>query len=729
MSDWDPEELRSLRSFFLEEAQEHLESIERALAALLADPTERESLAEFLRKLHTLKGSAGSVQLDALAGRAHRLEDRVVAMLGNPDPVAADELGELEEAVARLRADLDDLQSALAAPAVGTADARHGDRRAGDRRAAPRADRRSRPDGDPQTLRVDVLRVDELMDAASELVFDRTRTARRVQELEGCVRDLRKVRAQLSNYVGSLEGSTALSASEAAVRAAELASELSDTVAQLSQVTQGALEDSENLTRTSATLQEQIRRIRMMEVGRLFRRFDQPLADLARREGKRVQLRTVGEETEIDKAVVERIAEPLLHLVRNAVAHGVEDSAERVRLGKPPAATVTVSARHQGDAVEIAVEDDGRGVDLEAVRRVWAKARRLSPEVAERLTEHDLLEALFAPQFSTRDVADDVAGRGVGLDAVREAISKLAGAVTIRSRRGEGTRFVVRLPLSTAVQQALLFKVGGQAYAVPAARVEEAVQITPDDLHRHTNGSDLVVLRATDGTTRELPVVRLGALLGAPPPPGVTKRTALVLTASAGGRFAITCDKVIGTREIVVRALGPLLSALPLFAGATISGAGKVQLILDVEHLAIEAARGVRATRPTHTAGPRRVLVVDDSRAVREATSLILLSGGYAVESVSDGWDAWELLQDRPFDLLVTDLEMPRLDGHELISRVRRAPELASMPILVVSSRNAETMRHRILTAGANGFVSKPVRKKALLDGVEALLDEPALPE
>lgn len=726
MSDWDPEDLRNLRSFFLEEARDHLESIERALAALLADPSERESLAELLRKLHTLKGSAGSVQLDALAGRAHRLEDRVVAMLGNPAPVAADELGELEEAVSRLRTDLGELERAVSAPTVPPVDDRRGDRdrRHTDRRGE-RRDGRDRSDNDPQTLRVDVRRVDELMDAASELVFDRTRAARRVQELEGCVRDLRKLRTQLSGFVTTLEN--AATVDEAAVRSAELAAELSDAVAQLSQVTQGAVEDAEALQRTSATLQEQIRRVRMMEVGRLFRRFDQPLADLARREGKRVQLRTVGEDTEIDKAVVERIAEPLLHLVRNAVAHGVEDSGERVRLGKSPTATVTVSARHQGDAVEIAVEDDGGGVDLDAVRRVWAKARKLDHEAAQRLTEEQLLEALFAPQFSTRDVADDVAGRGVGLDAVREAITRLDGVVYIRSRRGEGTRFVVRLPLSTAVQQALLFKVGGQAYAVPAARVEEAVQITPDDLRRQTDGCDLVVLRAADGSSREIPVVRLGALLGAPPPPGVSKRTALVLTASTGGRFAITCDKVVGTREIVVRALGPLLSPLPLFAGATISGAGKVQLILDVEHLAVEAARGVRATRPTHTSGPRRVLVVDDSRAVREATSLILLGAGYAVDIVSDGWDAWELLQDRPFDLLVTDLEMPRLDGHELIARVRRAPELVNLPILVVSSRNADTMRHRILTAGANGFVSKPVRKKSLLEGVAALLDEPVL--
>jgi CheY-like chemotaxis protein len=186
--------------------------------------------------------------------------------------------------------------------------------------------------------------------------------------------------------------------------------------------------------------------------------------------------------------------------------------------------------------------------------------------------------------------------------------------------------------------------------------------------------------------------------------------------------FAVTCDKVIGPREIVVRSLGPLLTGLPFYAGATISGAGKVQLILDVSTLAAEARRGVRTARPGHAPGPRRVLIADDSRSIREAASLILAQGGYAVEAVPDGWDAWEMLQDRPFDLLLTDLEMPRLDGHELIGRVRRSPDLAQLPILVISSRTADAMRARVQQAGANGFVGKPLRKKALLDAIDAAL-------
>jgi chemotaxis protein histidine kinase CheA/ActR/RegA family two-component response regulator len=715
MSDWDPDELEALRSVFYEEATELLRELEVALARLGTDGGDKEALAELLRKLHTLKGSAGSVMLDDVAGRTHALEDRVVALLGRSQSLAADELSEIEEELARIRPHCRPAPLRRTAPMVSQENRR--DRRITDRRAPEEA----------QTVRVEVRRIDELLNTASELVFDRARIARRVQEIEGCVRDLAKTRGALQAFVATLEAAGA--SSSAVHRASELAAEAGDVLSQLSRIAHGATEDAEGVQRTSTTLQDNVRRVRMLAVGRLFARFEQPIRELARREGKEIALKTVGEDVEIDKAVVERIAEPLLHLLRNAVAHGVEAPASRVSSGKASKATVTLAAAHADDAVEISVEDDGRGVDTAAVRKALVEGRHMSAAEAAALDEAALYETLFTPSFSTRGQVDDLAGRGVGLDAVREAIGRLGGTVAVSSTPGRGSRFTVRLPVATAVQQGLLFKVGGQVYVVPSQRVEEALQVTADDVRRadDTHPNDRVVLPGPRDDS-ELPLVRLGALLGAPPPPGAaTKRTALVLTHPQPNgfyRFAITCDKVIGAREIVVRPLGRLLANLPLYAGATISGAGKVQLILDVAHLAEQARHGVRSARPTRAIGPRRILVVDDSRAVREAAQLILTQGGYDVESAADGWDAWELLQDRPYDLLVTDLEMPRLDGHELIARVRGSAELAALPVLVVSSRTADTMRTRIHRAGASAFVGKPLRKKALLDAVAALLEQ-----
>ncbi len=672
MSEWDDDELRSLRAFFLDEADEHLDAARAQLAQLRTRSGEAEMVSALLRTLHTIKGSAGSVELPEVARAAHAFEDRLIALRSAPTTTEAS-LPSLEAALAELRALVDDARDALPRPPpVPTPPPLTQPR---DRRAVERA-----APGPEQTVRVEVERIDELMDAASELVFDRTRLQRRLQDLDA--------RARMIGDAEILRHAAALA------------------------------DDIEGLRRTSATLQDRIRRVRRVEIGRLFARLSQPVRELARKEGKELTLALAGEETEIDKALVERIAEPLLHLLRNAVAHGVEAPEVRAAFGKSRVATVTLTARQAGDAVEIIVADDGQGIDLDGVRRALVAAGRVDAEAAASLDEVSLYAALFEPGISTRVAADDVAGRGVGLDAVREALARLHGTVSVTSTAGRGAAFTVRLPLTTVVQDALLFKVGGQVYAVPAARVDEIVDVTPSDVEL----GDVERLRRGTFT---LPLVRLGALLGVPPPPGASERRAALVINDGDFVFAVTCDKVIGPREIVVRSLGPLFTNLPLYAGATISGAGKVQLILEVPRLAEIARHGVHHDRPARAHGLPRVLVVDDSRAIREAASLILGQGGYATDAVADGWDAWELLQDRPFHALVTDLEMPRLDGWELVARVRRTPELAALPVIVVSSRAAAT-RVRVLAAGADAVVDKPLRRKALLDAVAGAVSERA---
>jgi len=670
MSEWDDDELRALRSVFLDEADEHLDAAREQLAQLHTRSGEAAMVSALLRTLHTIKGSAGSVELPEVARAAHAFEDRLIALRAAPMTTEA-ALPSLEAALAELRALVDDARDALPRPVpMPTTPPLTAPR---DRRAVERA-----APGQDHTVRVEVERIDELMDAASELVFDRTRLQRRLQDLDARAR-----------MIGDAE-------------IARIAAALAD--------------DVEGLRRTSATLQDRIRRVRRVEIGRLFARLSQPVRELARKEGKEVTLALTGEETEIDKALVERIAEPLLHLLRNAVAHGVEPPEVRAALGKPRAGTVTLTARQAGDAVEIVVADDGQGIDLDGVRRALVAAGRVDGEAAASLDEPALYAALFEPGISTRVAADDVAGRGVGLDAVRDALARLHGTVSVTSTAGRGAAFTVRLPLTTVVQEALLFKVGGQVYAIPAARVDEILDVTVDDV-------ELGEVERLRRGTFALPLVRLGALLGVPPPPGASARRSALVINDGDFAFAATCDKVIGPREIVVRSLGPLFANLPLYAGATISGAGKVQLILDVARLAEVARHGVHHDRPARADSQPRVLVVDDSRAIREAALLILAQGGYAADAVADGWDAWELLQDRPFQALVTDLEMPRLDGWELIARVRRSPELAAIPIVVVSSRAAAT-RVRVLASGADAVVDKPLRRKALIDAVAGAVSE-----
>ncbi len=697
MSELSPEELRHLRSFFLDEAGEHLEGIDQAVSALEAKPDDAAALSSLLRKLHTLKGSAGSVALDELSQDAHVVEDRVVAIRDAGRVPSPEEVEALVAGVEGIRRRIAQVQRMV-----------HGtpsDARVPARWRAPRDAPRRERRGEGMQIRVEVDQVDELMEAVGELVLDRTRIARRLLELEGCVRDVAKVRSAL----------------RAAVKAGgavdEVADELSETLRHLERAATGMNEDAEHLRRTSQVLKEGLEQVRMMEVGRLFQRLAAPVKEMARRARKQVELVFAGEHTAIDKAVVERVADPLLHLLRNAVAHGIEAEEARVAAGKPPAGRIEMVARQRGDQLIIEVSDDGAGIDPQALRAALVRAGRLGADEAARLADADVVAQVFTARVSTRDAADDLAGRGVGLDAVKEAIERLGGVIACASARGGGTRFTVRLPLTTAIERALLFKVGGNVYAVPVAHVVEQGPVAPADI-RSTPEGERVTLRG-----RTLPLVRLGALLGEPPPPGPSTRRSAVVLDWEGMRFGMTCDKLIGPREIVVKGLGPLVGGLPLYAGATISGAGKVQLILDVAELARHAGSPASlGARPTGAVGGPRVLLADDSRSLRETAALLLAQGGYRVEAVADGWEAWELLQDRRFDLLLTDGEMPRLDGYELCGKIRRHPALRGMPVVVMTSRAPEPSRERALAAGADAFLPKPLRRVALMGALAAAM-------
>jgi chemosensory pili system protein ChpA (sensor histidine kinase/response regulator) len=838
-SGFDAEEARLLRGFFLDEAHEHLERIAAALMELEREPNRRDLVDELMRKTHTLKGSAATVGLRAASEAAHRLEDAFAQVRAGRIHITVDTSDALVAAVDLVRAVavaddpaeardlLDRLARRLAAlpgaatrwehtptertPTglrprgagrdgvpipieggtsgrlelrIGSSDSSSGphpepspddaptrdedvlfeDRRLFDRRAAP------------HILRVEAGRVDTLMDAVGELVFDRTRLERRGTELRTVARELQKTRAALRMLLAPLRAATqsaqdgvppsADAVAAVTARVAELEAELAGHAAGLSRTTANLLDDTEALRRTSSALQTGLTQVRMVSVRTLFSHLARPLRETARHEGKRVELVTQGEETELDRTVVEQIGSPLVQIVRNAVVHGIERPEDRAARKKPPVGRVTMSARHQGDSVYIEVADDGAGIDAARLRARLVELGRLRPERAAAVKDERVIAAIFDPGFSTRDEADELSGRGVGLDVVRERIARLGGDITVTSTTGEGTRFVIRLPLTTAVAQALLFKVGGQVYALPNVHVIETAAI-------ETSGPTLPALLAV--RDEHVPLISLHELLGADMPSDPRKLPAVVMQ-FAGRKLAATCDKVVGPREIVVKAIGPLLAPLGLYAGATISGAGKVQLILDPAALAqlaypaqamgdavpapmetstttvstavpvpippqaamtdpglvdtrrvgrdtggVPALRSVSGQMAAATV-PRRILVADDSRAVREALTRMLSAVGYVVDAAQDGWEAWEMLQDVDYDLLVTDLEMPRVGGFELIEKVRHQDKWQRLPILVVSSKSGDAQRLRAVQVGANAFVPKPVSKPAMLEQVATLL-------
>jgi chemotaxis protein histidine kinase CheA len=552
-------------------------------------------------------------------------------------------------------------------------------------------------------LRVEPERVDAVVSSAGELLFDRTRIERRVQALRTLARDLARTRQVLHDAIADDAGmpvplrNTLLDAE----------GELAGQAAQLSQTTAALLDEVEALRRTIGELQRGLTRIRLESARSVMLNAARTLRALQRSTGVKVELRTFGEATEFDKAVAEHLTDPLTQLLRNAVAHGIEPPEERVAHGKPALATITIRARQDGNSLVLEVSDDGRGIDTAAVSRRLVATGRWSAARARLADESDVLEALLGTGVSTRGAADELAGRGVGVGMVRQSVAKLGGEVKVASVAGKGTTFTLRVPLSAALGQAMLFKVDGQVYAVSGVNVADTTHVEP---------------HATAVTVRDetLPVVRLDQLLGHGA--ATERRPALVVT-FADKSVVCTVDKIIGVREIIIKPLSPLLAPLTLYAGATISGSGKVQLILDPAQL-------VRRAYPD-AAGPAvdpepammlagRALVVDDSRAIREAMTSMLGSEGWIVDVAEDGSRALQLARQQRYDLVVTDLEMPELGGFDFIARLRGDERLKATPVVVITSRASPEHRRRARDLGVRALVAKPITRRKLLEALAA---------
>ncbi len=693
-----------VRGLFLEEVEHHLTALaegQRALRRVAEGGPATEAATTLLRCLHRLKGAAGSVGIDAIARAAHETEELCAEIRAGRLAATAGILERIEEGLTTLRALVDGARSA---PAPGVRSSSPIERRrAPDRRRG--LDRRT---ADEPSWRVDAGRLDSLLDGVGDLVILGTRIERRLQELESVLRDLHQTRARLREALveGSRIGPQAARSPGWLDRLGDVELELGTATSHVDRATRALGGEAGSLRRTAADLDEQLRRARLLPLDWAFQRLPHALRELERSTGIQADLAISGGEIEVDHRLCEQLGEALLHLLRNAMAHGIELPLERVAQGKPARGRLTVSAERGEQGLLIRFEDDGRGVDRELVKR--ALERR---QASASPGDEGLLATLFLPGFSTRTKADGLAGRGMGLDIVKRSLGRIGGEVKLESPSGEGARFRLTVPLTTTITEAVLFKVGGQVYAVPAAQVVEALPLRPDALRA----------AGSKAGQRRVPVLRLQALLGVEMPP--LRRAAALHLRSGQRSFVATCDKIIGPRTIVVRPLDPVLSGLGLYAGATISGAGKAQLIFDLNALA-DAAFSQNRPGQSLTRRTQRVLVVDDSRLAREATARVLVASGFQAVTAADGWDAWELLSERRFDAVVTDLEMPRIGGLELIEKIRTEPTLKELPVIVLSSRaTVHPTRRQALAAGANAVLPKATPKRLLADAVAGLLD------
>jgi two-component system sensor histidine kinase and response regulator WspE len=469
---------------------------------------------------------------------------------------------------------------------------------------------------------------------------------------------------------------------------------------------------------------DEVQRLRMLPLSVLFEPYPRMVRDLARELGKEVELVVDGEDTRADRAVVESLRDPLLHLVRNALDHGLETRVDRVGAGKHPRGRLTLGAAREGNRLVLRVADDGVGLDPALLRRAAVRKGFLDEAAAGGLSDQAARELIFLSGFTSREVATDLSGRGVGLDAVRASLRALGGDVTVQSSPGRGTRFELRVPVSLTVAPLLFVKVAEETLCLSAVHVSRALKVEASQL-KEVAGRE--VLEVDD---QPMPFAALGSLLGLTPERGADEGALVLVVRSQGATAALAVDRVLEERVQAILPLKGLLTRFPHLTGATTLADGRLAMVLSAAHL-IASARGLAGSRPIPAparpavapAPRRRILVVDDSPLTRELVASLLEAVGYDAVMAADGVEALEVLGPSRAELVVTDLEMPRVDGLALTRRLKSHPTFKGLPVVILTTRGGEEDRQRGLAAGADGYITKgDLVRQDLVDVVRRLL-------
>ena len=437
--------------------------------------------------------------------------------------------------------------------------------------------------------------------------------------------------------------------------------------------------------------------------------FPRMVRDVARTLGKDVNFTITGEGTQVDRDILEKLDAPISHMLRNALDHAIESADERAGAGKPRAGSITLDARHSAGTLVITVRDDGRGIDVERVRRAVVAKNLTTGEVAAKMGDSELLDFLFLPGFSMKETVTEISGRGVGLDVVQDAMKALRGTFRVSSELGKGTSIQLQLPLTLSVLRALVVEIGGEAYGMPLASLMRTVKVSRDRIatiegrqHFELDGQRVGLVSA-----HQIFEQAEGVIAGDDLP--------VIVIGDRGERYGLVVDRFLGERELVVQPLDARLGKIKDISAGALTDDGTPLLIMDVEDLIRSVQKLSAAGRLTSVQRSaaqqrqkrKRVLVVDDSLTVRELERKLLEGRGYEVEIAVDGMDGWNAVRTGEHDLIITDVDMPRMDGIELVSLIRRDPHLKAKPVMIVSYKDREEDRARGLEAGADHYLTK----------------------
>jgi two-component system, chemotaxis family, sensor kinase CheA len=639
---------------FRDEASGRLDRIVDSLLALERGDAAPDAVDSLFRDVHTIKGAAGMVGLTDVSALAHVMED-LLASARHDGALAAAHIDPLLRASDALRLHVEGrgepnpelIAEITAAKAAGNG-APVEPHQPAPRTPAPE------PAAESRSIRVPAEKIDTLLDLVGETVLHRRRLEHELGANghggHGVVTDeLDRGERLLDGLKGAAIG------------------------------------------------------MRTLPLSSIVTPLPRAVRDLAAETGKEVELVVVGAETELDRAILEGLSEPLVHLLRNAIGHGIESPQEREEAGKPARGRLELRAEQRGSIVEVTIADDGRGIS----EATLAEARR----------KGSLTAVLTEPGFSTADAVSTISGRGVGLDAVKDQAEAFGGSIEVHSEPGHGMRVILRLPLALALIEVLLVERAGNVYGFPLASVEEAVSLGAT---LSLAGEAAIELRG-----RSIGLADLAQLVGADPAPQVPRAPVVVLAAS-GRRVALVCDALLGKEEVVVKSLGPLLSSLSMYLGAAILGDGRIALLVDPAVLVRASAqpRAAAVVAPVAEASAPRVLVVEDSLTIRELQRSILEAAGYRVQTARDGRDALTYINgDGAIDLVVTDVEMPEMTGIELTEAIRAHATRSALPVVIVTSLGDADDRQRGIDAGADAYmVKRSFDQHDLLETVERLV-------
>ncbi|RMG05103.1 MAG: hybrid sensor histidine kinase/response regulator [Nitrospirae bacterium] len=749
---------KGLIEFFLAEAEEHISALEQGFLSLEKDPDQKELIHDLFRSAHTLKGSAALVKLPVISEISHIMEDYLEEIRDGKRAVTKDGIdwllhsldavktliadvvdgqpereGFLEEVrrsldVVKAEEPLEEEVSEIPEEPVPEEGVYEEKRDIGRRRE------------DLETIsnyvRVHLDTIDRMMTEIGELTVLRNYLVNEMNtinslrdEIEYAGRRLLKEIEDFTtrygysipdkvSYVDSLledfrelEFDRYDELNLFARKLQEITNDINEAMKGISEIFQKFSGHMTRLERISTDLKDHVSESRMVEAGRLFQRFTRVIRDLSESLGKPVRFIVSGAETRIDRMIYEGLFDPLLHIIRNAVSHGIEPPYERKEAGKPEEGRVMISARREGSMIVIDVKDDGRGIEL---KKVYEKAvsRGLITK-GEKITRGQLLNLIFAPGFSTYEKTDTASGRGVGLDVVRQAVSEMNGTINVATVEGKGTLFRLKLPLTLIIVNTIRFSVGGVEFSVPSSLVQELVEIRPELIDEYGR----VKLRDRSYEVRDLAeIFNLSPVRTGPSVHGIH------FSLMPGKDVVLLVDRITGQEETVIRSLGGFLEGLRAYSGVSISADGKLTPVINPvglleEPYLLEVAEKHELVTESISPG-NRVLIVDDSLSVRKFTSMLLEQKGYEVITASNGLEALNILDEKLADLIITDLEMPVMHGYEFMRELKRRGLIDQIPVLVLTSRGSEKHKEKAISLGARDYIIKPFEERELINTV-----------